>query len=99
MSLKPAVVIFAAFAFVTQAQAQGTAPEPDGYRTDDYRAPVPATLAGVRVLTTAEAETIWRTGTGIFIDVLPRAPKPADLPVEQPVKFDLVVPFCCAPTR
>jgi PQQ-dependent catabolism-associated CXXCW motif protein len=55
-------------------------PEPDGYRTDNYRAPVPATLAGARVLTTAEAETIWRTGTGAFIDVLPRPPKPQSLP-------------------
>ena len=80
MSLKPAVAILAAFAFVAQTQAQGNVSEPEGYRTDDYRAPVPATLAGVRVLTTAEAETIWRTGTGIFIDVLPRAPKPANLP-------------------
>src|SRR5262245_26527707 len=81
MSLKPAaVVILAAFAFVTQTQAQGNVPQPDGYRTDDYRAPVPATLAGARVLTTVEAETIWRTGTAIFIDVLPRAPKPANLP-------------------
>ena len=80
MSLKPAAVILAAFVSATQANAQGNVREPDGYRTDDYRAPVPPTLAGVRVLTTAEAETIWRTGTGIFIDVLPRAPKPANLP-------------------
>ena len=55
-------------------------PEPDGYRTEDYRAPVPATLAGARVLTTAEAEAIWRAKTGVFIDVLPRAPKPPNLP-------------------
>ena len=31
-------------------------------------------------LTTAEAEAIWRAGTGAFIDVLPRAPKPQNLP-------------------
>src|SRR5215471_5531699 len=54
--------------------------EPDGYRTDNYRAPVPATLAGVRLLTTAEAEAIWRAGSAVFVDVLPRAPKPPDLP-------------------
>jgi PQQ-dependent catabolism-associated CXXCW motif protein len=30
-------------------------------------------------VTTAEAETLWREGTAIFIDVLPRPPKP-DLP-------------------
>ena len=47
---------------------------------EDYRAPVPATLAGARVLTTAEAGAIWRAKTGVFIDVLPRAPKPQNLP-------------------
>jgi len=80
MRWKPAAAILAALIFAAQVHAQGNAPEPDGYRTDNYRAPVPATLAGVRVLATAEAETIWRTGTGSFIDVLPRAPKPASLP-------------------
>jgi hypothetical protein len=29
---------------------------------DHYRAPTPATLAGARVLTTAEAELCWKTG-------------------------------------
>jgi PQQ-dependent catabolism-associated CXXCW motif protein len=54
-------------------------PEPEGYRTDNYRAPVPATLAGVRVLATGEVEAIWRAGTGVFIDVLPHLPKPQSL--------------------
>lgn len=63
------------------ALAQPSVAEPEGYRTENYRAPVPATLVGARVLTTAEAETIWRTKTGIFIDVLPRPPKPKGLPV------------------
>jgi PQQ-dependent catabolism-associated CXXCW motif protein len=73
-------LILAALAFVIPVIAQGRPPEPDGYRTDNYRAPVPATLAGVRVLTTAEAETVWRAKTGVFIDVMPRAPKPQNLP-------------------
>jgi PQQ-dependent catabolism-associated CXXCW motif protein len=60
--------------------AQESPPEPDRYRTDDYRAPVPATLAGVRVLTTEQAEAIWRSGSAAFVDVLPRLPKPANLP-------------------
>jgi PQQ-dependent catabolism-associated CXXCW motif protein len=80
MSRKLAATILAAFVVATQACAQGSVPEPEGYRTDDYRAPVPKTLAGVRVLTTAETEAIWRAGTGVFIDVLPRAPKPKNLP-------------------
>jgi PQQ-dependent catabolism-associated CXXCW motif protein len=55
-------------------------PEPGGYRTEDYRAPVPDTLAGARVLSTKDAESIWRDKSGVFIDVLPRPPKPPNLP-------------------
>ena len=61
-------------------RAEELVPEPDGYRTEDYRAPVPDTLAGARVLSTAEAEAIWRAKAGVFIDVLPRPPKPPNLP-------------------
>jgi PQQ-dependent catabolism-associated CXXCW motif protein len=67
-------------ALALPARAQENAPEPEGYRTDNYRAPVPATLAGARVLATGEAEAIWRAGAGVFIDVLPHAPKPQNLP-------------------
>lgn len=56
-----------------------TVPEPDGYRMEAYRAPVPATLKGARVVSTPDAEAFWRSGEAIFVDVLPRAPKP-DLP-------------------
>src|SRR6266699_5094620 len=73
-------LVLAALALAAQAFAQEWVPEPDGYRTENYRAPVPATLAGARVLTTADAETIWRAKAGAFIDVLPRAPKPQNLP-------------------
>jgi PQQ-dependent catabolism-associated CXXCW motif protein len=62
------------------AQAQENPPEPEAYRTDNYRSPVPATLAGARVLATEEAEAIWRAGKAVFIDVLPRPPKPSNLP-------------------
>ena len=70
----------ATLAFAVTAHAQESAPELEGYRTDNYRAPVPVTLAGARVLATGEAEAIWRAGTGVFIDVLPRPPKPPNLP-------------------
>lgn len=62
--------------------AEQLVPEPDGYRTDNYRAAVPATLAGARVLTTEEAAAIWRDRSGVFVDVLPRPPKPANLPAD-----------------
>ena len=80
MIRRAAALFVLTFAFATAAPAQDIVPEPADYRTEDYRAPVPVTLAGARVLTTAEAEAIWRARSGIFIDVLPRAPKPPNLP-------------------
>ncbi|KIZ42347.1 rhodanese, partial [Rhodopseudomonas palustris] len=60
--------------------ARDIAPEPDDYRWEHYRAPVPATLKGARVVSTEQAEAIWSAGQAAFIDVLPRAPKPPNLP-------------------
>ncbi len=57
-----------------------TVEEPTAYREDEYRAPVPATLAGATVVSTAEAHALWESGGAVFIDVLPRPPKPANLP-------------------
>jgi PQQ-dependent catabolism-associated CXXCW motif protein len=73
-------LMFAVMALWGAAHAEELVAEPQGYRTEDYRAPVPDTLAGARVLSTAEAEAIWRAKSGIFVDVLPRPPKPANLP-------------------
>lgn len=60
--------------------ALAQAPEPSGFRMDDYRAPVPATLAGATVVGPEEAHALWEAGETAFIDVLPQAPKPANLP-------------------
>ncbi|MEJ8475631.1 PQQ-dependent catabolism-associated CXXCW motif protein [Roseibium sp. H3510] len=54
--------------------------EPHGYREAPYRGPVPETLQGASVVTTEEAHQLWTDGTTIFVDVLPRAPKPQNLP-------------------
>jgi PQQ-dependent catabolism-associated CXXCW motif protein len=67
--------LFAALMIAVPAEA-GSVPEPAGYRMDNFRAPVPATLQGARVVSTEEAEAIWRAGGTPFIDVLPRPPKP-----------------------
>jgi len=80
MIWRTASLMLALCAFAAAAHAESLVPEPEGYRTEDYRTLVPDTLAGARVLTTAEAEAIWRARSGIFIDVLPRAPKPQNLP-------------------
>src|SRR5690349_24742736 len=54
--------------------------EPSTYRTDDYRKPVPLTLKGATVLSSADAMKVWSAKTAVFIDVYPHPPKPADLP-------------------
>ncbi|MDA9404282.1 PQQ-dependent catabolism-associated CXXCW motif protein [Bradyrhizobium sp. CCBAU 45389] len=77
----PVAAALVAAMLAAPALAQQQEPfEPEGYRTDNYRAPVPATLVGARVLTTADAEAIWREKSGAFIDVMPRPPKPKNLP-------------------
>jgi PQQ-dependent catabolism-associated CXXCW motif protein len=62
------------------ARGNDVAAEPLGYRTDNYRAQTPTTLAGARVITTSQAEALWQNKTAIFVDVLPRAPRPPNLP-------------------
>jgi PQQ-dependent catabolism-associated CXXCW motif protein len=61
-------------------ESSAPAPEPDGYRMQDFRTPVPATLRGARVLTADEAADIWNKNSAVFIDVYPQAPKPPNLP-------------------
>jgi PQQ-dependent catabolism-associated CXXCW motif protein len=74
--------IFSAFALgsVPALADELGPPEPEDYRLEEYRAPVPETLRGARVVSTVEAGEIWRRGDAAFIDVLPRPPKPANLP-------------------
>ena len=55
-------------------------PEPLGYRMEGYRAPVPATIEGGEVVGTAQARALLEAGETLFIDVLPRPPKPEGLP-------------------
>jgi PQQ-dependent catabolism-associated CXXCW motif protein len=80
MNRRLAGFIVATLSLVAVANAADVIPEPEGYRTDNYRAPVPATLKGARVVTTEDAEAIWHAGSAVFIDVLPHAPKPPNLP-------------------
>ena len=84
MIVQPAAALaftFAALALTLAAPAAfaETVPEPSDYRTDAYRAPVPAAITGGRTVDTDEAYELWEAGVP-FIDVFPRAPKPANLP-------------------
>lgn len=70
-----------------------TVAEPETYRTDNYRAPVPATLKGGKVLSPHEAYELWKNREAIFIDVYPHPPKPANLPAStvwrEPTHFTI----------
>lgn len=83
MIRSPHLLAFGALllAFSATAQEQTPGPfEPENYRTEEYRAPTPMTLQGAKVLDTSAAETLWRSHTATFIDVLPQAPRPTNLP-------------------
>jgi len=80
MNRRLAGFIVATLSLVAAANAADGIPEPEGYRTENYRAAVPTTLKGARVVTTEDAEAIWHAGSAVFIDVLPHAPKPPNLP-------------------
>lgn len=75
-----AALSLAFFGAAARAQEQLRPSEPPSYRMSDYRSPTPATLSGARVLTNPEAAELWKNGRASFVDVLPRAPRPANLP-------------------
>lgn len=60
------------------AEAVPTVPEPEGYRTEKYRALVPATLKGATVLSTPALRTLIEQERPILVDVLPKTRKPED---------------------
>ncbi|MFN3868831.1 MAG: PQQ-dependent catabolism-associated CXXCW motif protein [Hyphomicrobiaceae bacterium] len=55
-------------------------PEPGDFRLDAYRAPVPATLKGARVVDATVVAAEHDSRAAVLIDVYPRPPKPAGLP-------------------
>lgn len=66
-------------ALVPAHAADGGVAEPDDYRMENFKAPTPPTLKGARVVDTAAAEALWRQKGALFVDVLPRDVKPANL--------------------
>ena len=79
--MKPIAVAFVlAISMAASSEACGFVPEPMDFRGEPYRAPVPATLAGALVIGDEAARALWHSGRVAFVDVMPRAPKPAGLP-------------------
>ena len=74
-----ALLLALVLAAATPALAEAP-PEPERYRGPPYAAPVPETLAGATVVDNAAAAALHAAGTAVFIDVMPRDVKPADLP-------------------
>jgi len=72
--MKLAASIAIAIAFVLPALADTSVP--DSYKMDHYRSPVPDELDGVIVVDDDAAYALWKTGAVVFIDVLPKPPKP-----------------------
>ncbi|MEM7222833.1 MAG: PQQ-dependent catabolism-associated CXXCW motif protein [Pseudomonadota bacterium] len=62
----------------TPAWAQQV-PEPEDYRMEAYRAPVPESLTGGTVVSTDGARDLAEDSSVLLIDVLPRPPKPKGL--------------------
>jgi PQQ-dependent catabolism-associated CXXCW motif protein len=56
--------------------------EPEGYRSENYRSPTPATLRGARAISTGEAEALWKKGSATFVDVMTYLSRPDNLPAE-----------------
>ena len=79
------VVVAIALLALTFAAAPTMAddvPEPPDYKLDDYRSPTPPTLEFAKVVTVQQAYKVWHAGKSVFIDVMPRLIKPADLPMD-----------------
>jgi PQQ-dependent catabolism-associated CXXCW motif protein len=58
------------------ARADPNVPVPDGYRQDDYRAPVPDSLPGGEVLHLPAMRDLVARGGAVLIDVLPAPRRP-----------------------
>lgn len=63
-----------------EKKAEAVVPQPDGFRSSDYRSPTPAALDGARTVTTAELEALIAYDRPVVIDVLPAPREPKDRP-------------------
>lgn len=73
--MRPALLALA-LCLASPAWADPTVPVPDGYRLDDYRAPVPDTVPGAAVLDTAAVQALLQSGMAVLVDVLPAPRRP-----------------------
>lgn len=82
MRLAATALVFALAAAPTYANPD--VPVPNGYRLDDYRAPVPDTVPGAEVLRIPAMQQLVAQRDAILIDVLPAPRRPADMRPNTP---------------
>lgn len=58
------------------ATADPSVPVPEGYRQDNYRAPVPDSVPGAAVLHVSEVQAVLAQGGALLVDVLPAPRRP-----------------------
>ncbi len=68
---------------VAPVLAAAGVPEPDGFRMDNYNAPVPETLAGAQAVDAQALSAAMANGAAV-IDVMPAARRPPTLPADRP---------------
>ena len=79
MTLRAAALALLLAGAASAQPAPEAVPEPEGFRGEPYRAPVPATLQGATVIGPAEAAALHARGVP-FVDALPRQKRPEGLP-------------------
>ena len=79
MNLSKAVFGFILIFPIVLGSASDKVAEPEGYRLDQYDAPVPETLNGAKVVDVVNVKQLVETGSVIPIDVLPAVRKPESL--------------------
>lgn len=77
------VPLVAALVWAGGAAAAGV-PEPDGFRMDAYRAPVPDSVHGGRVMHTEALKAMLAAGGAVLIDVLPAPRRPEGMRPDAP---------------
>jgi PQQ-dependent catabolism-associated CXXCW motif protein len=80
--MRPAALVL--LAVLASAPVHAAVPEPEGFRQDDYRAPVPATVAGAKVIHTKALKALLHKGAVLPIDVLPAPRRPEGMRPDQP---------------
>ena len=72
-------VLLALLVLAAPAWAAPEVSQPDGYRMDDYNAPVPDAVPGGQVITTPALQALVAAHEAVLVDVLPAPRRPPDM--------------------